>query len=152
MSLGDQKYVQILSKRMQFAHTIFNFNFGLDQQLNSPNQQTFVYNRSLVHHYQTLPFYTALFYATTVYVKIDACAHCCVISYVGNHIDLLKQDSYIISPLLIAGALADNGRLPMMSSMIGAFGRIMSAHRGEVVCVVTTAKVCRQSYFYHHGK
>ena len=42
------------------------------------------------------------------------------------------------------GALADNGRLGKTSNMMNAFGKIMSAHRGEVVCVVTTAKVCIQ--------
>ncbi len=30
---------------------IVSFNFGLDHQINSPNQLTFDYNRSSVHHY-----------------------------------------------------------------------------------------------------
>ena len=38
-------------------------------------------------------------------------------------------------------ALAENGRLNKVSGVIGAFAKIMSAHRGEVMCVVTTAKV-----------
>merc|ERR1711944_309694 len=37
-------------------------------------------------------------------------------------------------------ALAENGRLPEMASIIGAFDTIMAAHRGEVICKVTTAK------------
>ena len=40
------------------------------------------------------------------------------------------------------GALADNNRLPKAPGVIKAFGTIMSAYRGEVTCVVTTAKVC----------
>ena len=39
------------------------------------------------------------------------------------------------------GALADNNRLPKAPGVIKAFGTIMSAYRGEVTCVVTTAKV-----------
>merc|ERR1712168_86982 len=34
----------------------------------------------------------------------------------------------------------ENGRLPKMGSIFGAFSTIMSAERGEVVCSVTTAK------------
>merc|ERR1712168_220826 len=36
--------------------------------------------------------------------------------------------------------MAENGRLPKMGSIFGAFSTIMSAERGEVVCSVTTAK------------
>ena len=38
-------------------------------------------------------------------------------------------------------ALAENGRLNKVSGVLGAFAKIMSAHRGEVMCSVTTAKV-----------
>ena len=41
----------------------------------------------------------------------------------------------------VLGALADNNRLPKAPGVIKAFGTIMSAYRGEVTCVVTTAKV-----------
>lgn len=37
--------------------------------------------------------------------------------------------------------MADNGRISKIGGVLTAFGRIMSAHRGEVVCNVTTAKV-----------
>ncbi|KAM8907996.1 ATP synthase peripheral stalk subunit OSCP, mitochondrial [Spinachia spinachia] len=36
--------------------------------------------------------------------------------------------------------LADNGRLPVTGAVIAAFGKMMSAHRGEVICTVTTAQ------------
>lgn len=36
--------------------------------------------------------------------------------------------------------LAENGRLKKLDSVINAFKLIMSAHRGEVVCEVITAK------------
>ena len=36
--------------------------------------------------------------------------------------------------------LAENGRLNKIDAIINAFKLIMSAHRGEVVCVVTTAR------------
>jgi F-type H+-transporting ATPase subunit O len=36
--------------------------------------------------------------------------------------------------------LAENGRLNKIDSIINAYKLIMSAHRGEVVCEVTTAK------------
>lgn len=38
--------------------------------------------------------------------------------------------------------LADNGRLTLTGDVISAFSKMMSAHRGEVICTVTTAKVC----------
>lgn len=45
------------------------------------------------------------------------------------------------SPLRFADVLADNGRLPITADVIAAFGKMMSAHRGEVICTVTTAQV-----------
>merc|ERR1712127_1061017 len=36
--------------------------------------------------------------------------------------------------------LADNGRLNKMGNILNAFQKIVCAHRGEVVCTVTTAK------------
>ncbi|XP_070979644.1 ATP synthase subunit O, mitochondrial-like [Oncorhynchus clarkii lewisi] len=35
--------------------------------------------------------------------------------------------------------LADNGRLTLTADVVGAFAKMMSAHRGEVICTVTTA-------------
>jgi hypothetical protein len=37
--------------------------------------------------------------------------------------------------------MAENGRYGSFESVINTFSAIMSAHRGEVVCEVTTAKV-----------
>jgi len=53
---------------------------------------------------------------------------------------LTKQKASSITTNFIA-ALAENGRLPEVNAILGAFGTIMAAHRGEVICSVTTAKV-----------
>ncbi|XP_015256080.1 PREDICTED: ATP synthase subunit O, mitochondrial [Cyprinodon variegatus] len=47
-----------------------------------------------------------------------------------------------VSPLTInlINVLADNGRLNLTADVITAFGKMMSAHRGEVICSVTTAQ------------
>uniref|UniRef100_A0A3P9H239 ATP synthase peripheral stalk subunit OSCP, mitochondrial n=1 Tax=Oryzias latipes TaxID=8090 RepID=A0A3P9H239_ORYLA len=47
-----------------------------------------------------------------------------------------------LSPLTVnlINVLADNGRLTLTADVIGAFGKMMSAHRGEVLCSVTTAQ------------
>lgn len=37
--------------------------------------------------------------------------------------------------------LAENGRLQKLNSIINSFKIIMAAHRGDLPCVVTTAKV-----------
>ena len=37
--------------------------------------------------------------------------------------------------------MAENNRLTKVSSIIRAYDTIMRAHRGEVLCTVTTAKV-----------
>merc|ERR1712037_286858 len=37
-------------------------------------------------------------------------------------------------------ALAENNRLGFTKAVVSSFGTLMAAHRGEVVCVVTTAK------------
>lgn len=42
---------------------------------------------------------------------------------------------------LFLGTLAENNRLRLVSSVVVAFGKLMSAARGEVLCSVTTAKV-----------
>ncbi|XP_070569109.1 ATP synthase subunit O, mitochondrial-like [Ptychodera flava] len=36
--------------------------------------------------------------------------------------------------------LVENGRMKQIPDVLTAFGRIMSAHRGEVICVATTAQ------------
>merc|ERR1712055_155227 len=43
------------------------------------------------------------------------------------------------------GLLAENGKLASTSGVLSAFGQIMSAVRGEVVCEVTTAKAMDES-------
>ncbi|RXM33876.1 ATP synthase subunit O, mitochondrial [Acipenser ruthenus] len=47
-----------------------------------------------------------------------------------------------LSPITInfINLLAENGRLSFTPSVISAFGKMMSAHRGEVLCSVTTAQ------------
>lgn len=40
----------------------------------------------------------------------------------------------------LINVLSDNGRLPITGDVIVAFGKMMSAHRGEVICSVTTAQ------------
>ncbi|XP_042619867.1 ATP synthase subunit O, mitochondrial-like isoform X2 [Cyprinus carpio] len=47
-----------------------------------------------------------------------------------------------LSPITInlVNVLAENGRLTLTSDVITAFGKMMSAHRGEVTCSVTTAQ------------
>lgn len=40
-----------------------------------------------------------------------------------------------------ADVLSENGRLTITGDVITAFGKMMSAHRGEVICSVTTAQV-----------
>ena len=47
---------------------------------------------------------------------------------------------------MFKGAIADNGRFNKLNSVIGAFEKLMSAHRGEVLCVVTTAKPLEASH------
>ena len=45
----------------------------------------------------------------------------------------------------IAGTLAENNRLCLANNVVSAFGKLMSAARGDVLCSVTTAKVCSYS-------
>uniref|UniRef100_H3CU49 ATP synthase peripheral stalk subunit OSCP, mitochondrial n=2 Tax=Tetraodon nigroviridis TaxID=99883 RepID=H3CU49_TETNG len=47
-----------------------------------------------------------------------------------------------LSPMIInlINVLADNGRLTLTGDVISAYGKMMSAHRGEVICSVTTAQ------------
>ncbi|XP_072295002.1 ATP synthase subunit O, mitochondrial [Eucyclogobius newberryi] len=47
-----------------------------------------------------------------------------------------------VSPITVnlINVLSDNGRLSLTGDVITAFGKMMSAHRGEVICSVTTAQ------------
>ncbi|XP_077465686.1 ATP synthase peripheral stalk subunit OSCP, mitochondrial [Stigmatopora argus] len=52
-----------------------------------------------------------------------------------------------VSPITfnLINVLSDNGRLPLTGDVINAFGKMMSAHRGEVLCSVTTAQPLDQA-------
>uniref|UniRef100_A0A8C5SHR6 ATP synthase peripheral stalk subunit OSCP, mitochondrial n=1 Tax=Laticauda laticaudata TaxID=8630 RepID=A0A8C5SHR6_LATLA len=54
--------------------------------------------------------------------------------------DLLLKEK--LSPLTInfVKTLAENSRLPYTTGVISAFGKMMSAYRGEILCSVTTAQ------------
>jgi F-type H+-transporting ATPase subunit O len=43
-------------------------------------------------------------------------------------------------------ALAENGRMNKVGGVLNSFNKIMSAHRGEVLCSVTTAKPLDQGH------
>ncbi|CAD5122547.1 DgyrCDS10962 [Dimorphilus gyrociliatus] len=58
-----------------------------------------------------------------------------------NAMDQILQKLKVSSLTLnLFGALAENGRLPKANGVLSSFQKIMSAHRGEIVCSVTTAK------------
>lgn len=57
-----------------------------------------------------------------------------------------KKKNYSNVTVNLFGAMADNGRLNKINSVFGTFQRLMSAHRGEVICTVTTAKPLDQNY------
>uniref|UniRef100_A0A8C3SCD3 Oligomycin sensitivity conferral protein n=1 Tax=Chelydra serpentina TaxID=8475 RepID=A0A8C3SCD3_CHESE len=59
--------------------------------------------------------------------------------------DALVKDK--LSPITInfMKVLAENGRLQQTPDVISAFGKIMSAHRGEVLCSITTANPLDQA-------
>ena len=40
----------------------------------------------------------------------------------------------------LLSALAENNRLPFINAVVLSYNSLMAAHRGEVVCVITTAK------------
>ena len=42
---------------------------------------------------------------------------------------------------IFADALVENGRLSKADKVVKTFAKMMSAHRGEVLCTVTTATV-----------
>jgi len=49
------------------------------------------------------------------------------------------------------GSLAENNRLRMSTDVIDAFETLMTAHRGEVNCMITSAEVCcKQRCPDHH--
>ncbi|XP_077198749.1 ATP synthase peripheral stalk subunit OSCP, mitochondrial [Paroedura picta] len=54
--------------------------------------------------------------------------------------DTLVKEKLSPITLNFVNVLAENGRLRYTPSVISAFGKIMSAYRGEVLCSVTTAQ------------
>ncbi|KAG8590970.1 hypothetical protein GDO81_006989 [Engystomops pustulosus] len=55
--------------------------------------------------------------------------------------DLLAKEKFSPITSNFVNLLAENGRLRYTPEVIGAFAKMMSAHRGEVLCSVTTASV-----------
>ncbi|XP_040279075.1 ATP synthase subunit O, mitochondrial [Bufo bufo] len=53
--------------------------------------------------------------------------------------DILTKEKFSPITLNFVNLLAENGRLRYTPEVIGAFAKMMSAHRGEVLCSVTTA-------------
>lgn len=51
-----------------------------------------------------------------------------------------KSSNFASSTSNLLGLLAENGKLKKIDGVINSFRTIMAAHRGEVVCEVTTAK------------
>uniref|UniRef100_W5MI25 ATP synthase peripheral stalk subunit OSCP, mitochondrial n=2 Tax=Lepisosteus oculatus TaxID=7918 RepID=W5MI25_LEPOC len=60
--------------------------------------------------------------------------------------DALTKEN--LSPITVnlIKVLADNGRLTLTADVISAFGKMMSAHRGEVLCSVTTAQPLEEAH------
>nr|AOR07094.1 mitochondrial ATP synthase subunit OSCP-like precursor [Mesenchytraeus solifugus] len=57
-----------------------------------------------------------------------------------------KTKNYASVTVNLLAALAENGRLNMLNGVFNAFDKLMSAHRGEIICVVTTAKPLDQGH------
>lgn len=57
-----------------------------------------------------------------------------------------KKQNFSSVTTNLFGALADNGRLNRLNGFFNAFSKIMGAHRGEVLCTVTTAKPLEQGH------
>ncbi|XP_025896165.1 ATP synthase subunit O, mitochondrial [Nothoprocta perdicaria] len=54
--------------------------------------------------------------------------------------DALAKEKMSPITINLMNLLAENGRLRYAPSIVSAFGKIMSAYRGEVLCTVTTAQ------------
>lgn len=54
--------------------------------------------------------------------------------------DVLKSQKYTDLTVNLMAILAENNRLPLVHNVVSAFGKLMSAARGEVLCSITTAK------------
>jgi len=54
--------------------------------------------------------------------------------------DTLTKQKYSPTVVNFFGALAENNRLPEYQEILSCFGELMSAHRNEVNCTITSAK------------
>jgi len=61
-------------------------------------------------------------------------------------IESFKKKNYSNITVNLFSAMADNGRLNKLNAIFGTFDKIMSAHRGEVICTVTTARPLDPTY------
>jgi len=71
----------------------------------------------------------------------------CFISFKILHkLNLKPKKSFVILLehyyYFFTATMAENNRLKLISSVNSAYSKLMSATRGEVLCSVTTAKVC----------
>jgi len=57
-----------------------------------------------------------------------------------------QKKNYSKITVNLFAAMADNGRLNKLNAVFGTFDKMMSAHRGEVLCTVTTAKALDPTY------
>ena len=61
--------------------------------------------------------------------------------------DVMKKQNYSSITVNLFSALGENNRFNRIDGVVKTFNRIMSAYRGEVLCTITSAKVCSM---YHH--
>ncbi|CAL8355382.1 unnamed protein product [Merluccius merluccius] len=54
--------------------------------------------------------------------------------------DVLTKAKVSSITINLINVLSDNGRLPLTGDVITAYSKMMGAHRGEVICSVTTAQ------------
>ncbi|KAJ7394306.1 ATP synthase subunit O, mitochondrial [Desmophyllum pertusum] len=54
--------------------------------------------------------------------------------------DVLKSLNYSDLTVNLFGTMAENNRLRLVHNVVAAFGKLMSAARGEVLCSITSAK------------
>jgi F-type H+-transporting ATPase subunit O len=59
---------------------------------------------------------------------------------------ILQGQKYTSLTVNTFAALAENGRLNKVNGVLSSFSKIMSAHRGEVMCTVTSAKPLEQGH------
>lgn len=78
-----------------------------------------------------------LFWTNVIYSNV-----CSLVSVQCSQLIIQKNISQTTDrAFCFTDVLADNGRLTLTGDVITAFGKMMSAHRGEVICSVTTAQV-----------